>query len=98
MKAFSLREKEYKINYGKFLLNYDIYFVNLNIKRGYILKNNLIMTFLYPDYENILVTGGTGMIGRYLVPLLIESNNNVTVASLDGEELCHPEANFKDLI
>ena len=47
--------------------------------------------------KNILVTGGTGMIGRYLVPLLIESNNNVTVASLDGEELCHPEANFKRL-
>ena len=48
---------------------------------------------------NILVTGGTGMIGRYLVPLLIDANpeNNVTVASLDGEELCHPEAKFKRL-
>ena len=48
--------------------------------------------------SNILVTGGTGMIGRYLVPLLLDSNdNNVTVASLDGEELCHPKANFKKL-
>ena len=48
---------------------------------------------------NILVTGGTGMIGRYLVPLLIDANpeNNVTVASLDGKELCHPEAKFKRL-
>ena len=36
---------------------------------------------------NILVTGGTGMIGRYLVPLLINSNHNVTVASLD-EKSC----------
>ena len=46
---------------------------------------------------NILVTGGTGMIGRYLVPLLINSNHNVTVASLDGKELCHPKAKFMKL-
>lgn len=45
----------------------------------------------------ILVTGGTGMIGRYLVPLLLESDNEVTVASLDGQELCHPKAKFKRL-
>ena len=47
--------------------------------------------------KNILVTGGTGMIGRYLVPLLIESGNDVTVASLDGQELCHPKAKFTRL-
>ena len=45
----------------------------------------------------VLVTGGTGMIGRYLVPLLIERGNDVKVASLDGIELCHPKAIFKKL-
>lgn len=47
--------------------------------------------------SKILVTGGTGMIGRYLVPLLIDSGNDVTVASLDGRELCHPKAKFQRL-
>ena len=37
------------------------------------------------------------MIGRYLVPLLLEANHQVTVASLDGEDLCHPDADFKKL-
>ena len=37
------------------------------------------------------------MIGRYLVPMLIEKNHDVTVASLDGEELCHPKATFRRL-
>ena len=45
----------------------------------------------------ILVTGGTGMIGRYLVPLLLDLNHDVTVASLDGAELCDPRADFKKL-
>ncbi len=45
----------------------------------------------------ILVTGGTGMIGRYLVPLLLDLNHDVTVASLDGSELCDPRADFKKL-
>tara|TARA_Y100000589_G_scaffold240617_1_gene228160 strand:- start:15 stop:986 length:972 start_codon:yes stop_codon:yes gene_type:complete len=47
--------------------------------------------------SKILVTGGTGMIGRYLVPLLIDLNNDVTVASLDGAELCDKRATFKKL-
>lgn len=47
--------------------------------------------------SKVLVTGGTGMIGRYLVPMLIKLNHDVTVASLDGAELCHPYANFKKL-
>ena len=47
--------------------------------------------------SNILVTGGTGMIGRYLVDKLIERGNNVRVASLDGKELCHEEAEFNKL-
>ena len=46
---------------------------------------------------NILVTGGTGMIGRYLVPMLINDGHRVTVASLDGQDLCHPEAEFRQL-
>ncbi|KGG16333.1 MULTISPECIES: NAD-dependent epimerase/dehydratase family protein [unclassified Prochlorococcus] len=47
--------------------------------------------------SNVLVTGGTGMIGRYLVELLVRDSHNVTVASLDGQELCHPNAKFKQL-
>ncbi len=34
--------------------------------------------------SNVLVTGGTGMIGRYLVNKLLEMKCNVTVASLDS--------------
>lgn len=40
------------------------------------MKNNL-------TGKNILVTGGTGMIGRYLVDKLVDMNCNVTVVSLD---------------
>ncbi len=47
-------------------------------------------------YKNkkILVTGGTGMIGRYLVDLLIEKGANVTIASLDDPSRAHPKAKF----
>ncbi|HVZ12545.1 MAG TPA: NAD(P)-dependent oxidoreductase [Patescibacteria group bacterium] len=50
-------------------------------------------------YKNkkILVTGGTGMIGRYLVELLIESGAKVTIASLDDASRAHPKAAFKRL-
>ncbi len=44
-----------------------------------------------------LVTGGTGMIGRYLVELLLALGDEVVVASLDGPELCNPNAEFKHL-
>ena len=40
------------------------------------MKNNL-------TGKNILVTGGTGMIGRYLVDKLVDMDCNVTVVSLD---------------
>lgn len=43
------------------------------------MKNNL-------EGKNVLVTGGTGMIGRYLVDKLIERNCNVTVVSLDSND------------
>ena len=35
---------------------------------------------------NILVTGGSGFIGKYLVPRLIESNHNVTLLVRDIEK------------
>ena len=35
--------------------------------------------------KNVLVTGGTGMIGRPLCEMLISFGANVTVASLDDE-------------
>ena len=44
----------------------------------------------------ILVTGGTGMIGRYLVPLLIESGNEVIVASLDGKDCATQKLNSRN--
>ena len=47
--------------------------------------------------KKVLVTGGTGMIGRYLVPKLLAKGNKVFIASLDGEELCPKGAIFKKL-
>ena len=44
-----------------------------------------------------LVTGGTGMIGRYLVKRLIEKGEDVVVASLDNEGLCPSGAMFRKL-
>ena len=44
-----------------------------------------------------LVTGGTGMIGRYLVERLIENGEDVVVASLDNERLCPNGAEFRKL-
>ncbi|MFC1679701.1 NAD-dependent epimerase/dehydratase family protein [Elusimicrobiota bacterium] len=49
---------------------------------------------MYKD-KRILVTGGTGMIGRYLVDLLIERGARVRVASLDDASRAHPEAEFR---
>ena len=36
--------------------------------------------------KKVLVTGGTGMIGRYLVDKLLNKNCEVTVVSLDSPE------------
>ena len=47
--------------------------------------------------KKVLVTGGTGMIGRYLVPKLLTKSNKVFIASLDGKELCPKGAIFKKL-
>ena len=49
---------------------------------------------IYKD-KKILVTGGTGLIGRPLVAMLIESGAKVRIASLDDPSRAHPEAEFK---
>jgi GDP-L-fucose synthase len=45
--------------------------------------------------RRILVTGGTGLIGRPLVELLIAEGAKVTIASLDDPSRAHPKAVFK---
>lgn len=44
--------------------------------------------------KKILVTGGTGMIGRPLVTSLIEQGAEVSIASLDSPTRAHPKARF----
>lgn len=50
-------------------------------------------------YKNkkVLVTGGTGLIGRPLVRMLIEQEAKVRIASLDHPSRAHPEAEFKQV-
>ncbi len=47
-------------------------------------------------YQNkkVLVTGGTGLIGRPLVEMLIERGASVRIASLDDPSRAHPRAEF----
>ncbi len=47
--------------------------------------------------KKILVTGGTGLIGRPLVEMLIEQGAKVRIASLDDPSRAHPEAEFKQV-
>jgi GDP-L-fucose synthase len=44
--------------------------------------------------KKILVTGGTGLIGRPLVEMLIEQGAQVRIASLDDPSRAHPAAQF----
>lgn len=44
--------------------------------------------------KKILVTGGTGLIGRPLVEILIDSGATVRIASLDDPSRAHPGAEF----
>jgi GDP-L-fucose synthase len=44
--------------------------------------------------QNVLVTGGTGLIGRPLVEMLIERGARVRVVSLDDASRAHPQAEF----
>jgi GDP-L-fucose synthase len=55
-------------------------------------KNN--MDNFYKN-KNILVTGGTGLIGRPLVEMLVNLGSNVRIASLDDPSRSHPQAEFK---
>ena len=50
-------------------------------------------------YKNkkVLVTGGTGLIGRPLVELLIKRGANVRIASLDDPSRAHPKAEFEQV-
>jgi GDP-L-fucose synthase len=45
--------------------------------------------------KNILVTGGTGLIGKPLVEMLLDYGANVRIASLDDSSRAHPKAEFK---
>ena len=47
-------------------------------------------------YKNkkVLVTGGTGLIGRPLVEMLIGQGAKVRIASLDDSSRAHPKAEF----
>ncbi len=45
--------------------------------------------------KNVLVTGGTGLIGRPLVEMLIEYGAKVRIASLDDPSRAHPKAEFR---
>lgn len=47
--------------------------------------------------KKVLVTGGTGLIGRPLVEMLIKRGANVRVASLDDPSRAHPKAEFKQV-
>lgn len=55
------------------------------------------MTINVLDNKKVLVTGGTGMIGRYLVDKLLEKGCNVTVASLDSGDGLPSEVRFLKL-
>lgn len=44
--------------------------------------------------KKILVTGGTGLIGRPLVEMLVKGGAKVAIASLDDPSRAHPEAEF----
>ena len=45
--------------------------------------------------KSVLVTGGTGMIGRCVVERLIGLGATVRIASLDAPSLAHPKAEFR---
>ena len=47
--------------------------------------------------KNVLVTGGTGMIGRALVQMLLERGATVRVVSRDEADRCPPGAEFMQL-
>ena len=48
--------------------------------------------------KNVLVTGGTGLIGRPLVEMLVKENANVKVVSLDKPSDISKKLSLKILI
>ena len=46
------------------------------------------------DGKNVLVAGGTGLIGIPLVELLLAEGASVRIASLDDPSRTHPQAEF----
>ena len=46
------------------------------------------------QHKKVLVTGGTGLIGRPLCRMLVDGGANVRIASLDAPERAHPKAEF----
>lgn len=53
----------------------------------------MITNFTY-EGKNVLVTGGTGLIGRPLVEMLLECGAKVRIASLDDPSRAHPAAEY----
>ncbi|MBI4223536.1 MAG: NAD-dependent epimerase/dehydratase family protein [Deltaproteobacteria bacterium] len=51
------------------------------------------MDSMFKD-KKVLVTGGTGLIGRPLVEMLVEEGARVKIASLDDPSRAHPRAQF----
>lgn len=51
---------------------------------------------MYKD-KKVLVTGGTGLIGRPLVEMLVDLGAKVRIASLDDPSRAHPKAEFKQV-
>lgn len=47
--------------------------------------------------KKVLVTGGTGLIGRPLAEMLIDAGAIVTIASLDDGTRAHPQAKFRNV-
>ena len=50
---------------------------------------------MFYNGKKILVTGGTGMIGRPLVEMLLAAGADVRVASMDDPSRAHPKAEFR---
>ena len=63
---------------------------------GYLKKEKTKMKNVI-DNSKVLVTGGTGMIGRYLVDKLLAKNCKVTVVSLDEPDGLPDEVCFMKL-
>jgi len=51
----------------------------------------------YYKNKNVLVTGGTGLIGRPLVDLLLKEEANVTIVSLDSPKDISSKVTFKNI-